>query len=275
MAKSTKTAAVSYQNNPFYIGLSGLKSLFNNALPIGLLFVGISVVSLFSRSPGEDRRAGQSDEEIVAAVQQDIANTFSGLTASDWVMIAILGVLLLLIGFMLNGITDYTSAKLAQGKTVKLGDAIGEVFSQLPSYIWLNIIIAVKVILWSLLFIIPGIYKAVRYSLSGTSFFAEGLKGNAAIQRSLALTKDAWLTTFASHLLWNVITLGLIAAVLQPGTNSVLYRQYAALTDAKQAKPAPHVLSWVAFVLPIMVVVLLAALVLLLIAAFVNYSQAA
>ena len=51
--------------------------------------------------------------------------------------------------------------------------------------------------------------------------------------------------------LWNIMTLGLISYLLQPGINAVLYRQFVPLTDKNEQKPAPHWLSWATLVAPI------------------------
>jgi uncharacterized membrane protein len=168
-----------------------------------------------------------------------------------------------MIAALFGGVSAYTSAKLAQGERVSIGRAFRESFERLWSFLWLQILIFVKVVLWSLLFIIPGIIMAVRYSLAGVAFFddTKAVKGNAAIKESLRLTKNAWLTTYASNTLFNIITLGAIGNVLSIGTNAVLYKQYQASGDKK---PAAHWLSWLTLVLPFAILGLLFFLVILL-----------
>jgi hypothetical protein len=127
---------------------------------------------------------------------------------------------------------------------------------ELPGYLWVNIIMLVKLFLWTLLFIVPGMIMAVRYRLSGTVFFAEGKRGNAAVKRSAELTKGAWFTTFAGYGLWNLITFNQIQQLVAPGVSAILYRQLRALTDAGESKPSAHWLSWLTLLVPIALILL-------------------
>lgn len=56
----------------------------------------------------------------------------------------------------------------------------------------LNLLIAVFIMLWSLLLIIPGIYAAVTYSAALWVYLCEGKKGRAAIKRSKELVRGYW-----------------------------------------------------------------------------------
>ncbi|HRF28666.1 MAG TPA: hypothetical protein PL051_03450 [Candidatus Saccharibacteria bacterium] len=266
--------AAEYQNNPFFVALDGLKALFNKASSVGIFLIVLSVLSLGGNAIPAPTEPTSRSEELAQRTQFE--SFFNEMSVSDWVVISLIGgtilFVLILIGLVIGGIADYTASKLASNEGTTLGEAFKEVMKHVASYLWLSVLIFVKVFLWTLLFIIPGIYMAIRYSLAGTVFFKEGLRGNAAIKRSLALTKGAWLTTFASHTLWNVITFGLMDAVLSPGTNGVLYRQYATLTDANKPKPAAHVLSWLTLILPFVLVFIFILLFVSLIFALANFT---
>lgn len=149
-----------------------------------------------------------------------------------------------LIGVYIQSVIDYTSARVAKGNDVSLSNALSGGFSRFGAYIWLQIIIATKVMLWSLLFIIPGIVMAVRYSLAGLSFYDKNISARAAVKDSLALTKGAWLTTFASSVLLDFISLGIASTLVKSGAQVRLYGQLDAVTQRGEAKPAPHLLSW-------------------------------
>ena len=102
---------------------------------------------------------------------------------------------------------------------------------------------------------------SVRYSLAKVAFFDEKkpLRGNAAVKESLALTKGAWLTTFASQVLFSIITLGMLSRLVETAAQSVLYRQLSELTHNNEPKPAAHPLSWFTLFLPFLLFVLLIA----------------
>lgn len=275
-----KQRTVRYENNPFMIGLEGLKLVFGRAKSVAIFAIVLSVIGILTQfvQIGVDLSNGtyfKSEQQVALEEKRNRAEFvrfFEGLSTQDFVLIGVAGAtalfLLILIGLTINGIFDHTAARLRDDKDTTLKEAFKDAISHLASYLWLNIIIVTKIFLWSLLFIIPGFIMAVRYSLSGAAFFNEDLRGNTAIKRSLALTKGAWLTTFAGYGLWNLMTLGMIEAILKPGSIAVLYRQLASVTDANQEKPAAHWLSWLTLLVPIAFVFFIIMIAILIVALF-------
>lgn len=260
MASQTKLPK-DYVNNPFFIAINGLTKLFNLALGVGLVLVALSFTLSFSSNPEyPTTEDGRPDVE-------QISQTVTGWSTNDWVTtigaVVIIGAAIILLSALFSGVSAYTSAQLAKDKKVSLNEAFKVAFDHLWGFLWLQIIIGVKLFLWTLLFIIPGIIMSVRYSLAKVAFFDKDLRGNAAIKESLRLTKNAWFTTFAGNALFNYITLGMISWVVTTGTNAVLYRQFKQVGDNK---PPAHWLSWVTFFLPFILLALLIGLVILIVA---------
>lgn len=253
MASQTKLPK-NYENNPFFVAVNGIVLLFSQALGVAILFVILSVISAFpgGGSPGDS----ESDKQVA----EQLGATIAAWTPAEWLVaagaVSIITLALLLVASLFGGVSSYTSAQLARGRKAAFGEAFRVAFEHLWSFLWLQIIIIVKVFLWSLLLIVPGIIMAVRYSLASVAFYDDkkNLRGNAAIQESLRLTKGAWLTTFASNLLFNILTLGFISMVISTGVNAVLYGQYDKLGDKK---PQAHWLSWFTLVLPFILLTLL------------------
>lgn len=271
MATQTKLPK-DYENNPFFIATKGLSKLFNLALGVGIVLVALSLILSFSGGPSVPMNDDGSPN-----VEQ-INQTFTGWSTDEWITAAgavtIIGAAILLLAALFGGVSAYTSAQLARDKKVSLNDAFKVAFDNLWPFLWLQIIIFVKLLLWTLLFIVPGIIMSIRYSLSSVAFFDKGLRGNAAIKESLRLTKGAWFTTFAGNALLNYMTLGVISWVIATGANAVLYRQYSQLGETK---PAAHWLSWFTFFLPIILVALLIFILIVVISALaaagVNFSE--
>jgi uncharacterized membrane protein len=69
------------------------------------------------------------------------------------------------------------------------------------SFILISFLVGFFTFLWSLLFIIPGIIAATRYSLAPWVYFYEGLKGRAAIKRSKELVKGYTGSVFGRYAL--------------------------------------------------------------------------
>lgn len=258
-----------YENNPFFIGLNGIKLLFAKAQSVAIFAIILCVLGFVANTAANiidvvsNTESSPYSGHELNKIEQDIQTTPQDLAPAIGLIItvaAIVGVILLviiLISIWVYGSFEYTGARLAADKQVDWKEALVQSGKRLPGYIWLNIIMIVKILLWSLLFIVPGFIMAIRYSLSGTVFFAEGKKGNAAIKRSLELTKGAWFTTFAAYGLWNFITFNQVTALLQPGTSAVLYRQLRDVTDHNKPKPAAHWLSWMTLLVPIVFVLMI------------------
>ena len=247
-----------YQNNPFMIGIDGLKLIFTNAKSVGIytivlssvFFIVASILSAISAITDESDKIKADSNSLEASVSTagDVG-LFLGLFLSGLVVYYL--VLLLLFG-----VVEHAAATVAKGEQTTLKQSFRVLMKNFPAYVWLYVLITIKVLLWSLLFIVPGIIMFNRYILSGTVFFAEGKRGDAAIQRSSQLVKGGWLTTYGGAWAWNLISQGIATLVFWPGSMAVLYRQLKDVTDHGQAKPPAHVLSWLVLLAPIAVILL-------------------
>ena len=235
---------IKYENNPFFVASNGITLLFELGRGVGILLLVLSLISFFSGGGPED-----SQKMGDAFVQ-----TVNGWTVNEWLVAAaaglIIGLALSLIASLFGGVSSYASYQLSRGNKISIGESFREAFDHLWSFLWLQVIIFVKTLLWTLLFIVPGIIMTFRYSLANTAFFDDrkNLRGNAAVKESLRLTKGAWLTTFSSNMLFNLLTFGSLSSVITTGVNAVLYRQFDNLGSKK--KPEAHWLSWVTLALP-------------------------
>jgi len=239
-----KTSKPDYENNPFFIASSGITKFANMAQSIFVVFIALALLGLLSNGFSPD----VSQDSIKHAI-----STVSAWSLHDWLVAigsgSIIGLAWALISALLSGVSAYTSAMLAHGRHVSLKKAFREAFDNLWSYLWLQAIICIRLFLWSLLFIIPGVIMYFRYSLASVAFFDESknLRGNAAINESLRLTKNGWITTYAANVLFNFLTLFAITNIITTSVNAVLYRQFDAAGDKK---PQTHWLSWLTLVGP-------------------------
>lgn len=226
-----------YENNPFFVATNGFTALLSLARGVGIMFIILSILNFFTSGNRWEVNGNQENQYVEVMSAWSFAEWTLALGAGVIVFLAIA-----LIGALFSGVSSYTAAQIAKGKTVTLGNAFRVALDHVWAYLWLNIIITVKLILWSLLFIIPGIYMTFRYSLAGVAFFDKDLRGNAAIKKSLQLTRNGWLTTFASNVLLNTLTLGVLSSAITTGVNAMLYKQFG---KAGNNKPEAHWLSWV------------------------------
>lgn len=264
MAISQKTTE-KYENNPLVVTVEGLKLIFNKAQQVAIFIaILIGVVSILSFLMQIAGSVAESTVKKTHMTTEQYSVSFDiSLQAGEIGMIATLIVVglvvyigFVLVAFYINAITDYTAARAAEGKSVTLKEAAGAAWQKFGGYLWVMILSGLKLLAWTLLFIIPGIYKSVRYSLAGVSYFSDPatLRGDAAIQHSNRLTDGAWLTTFSSLSFFNILTGGLIEPLLTMSSKAVLFRQYKAHGDTP--KPQAHILSWIGFLLPFILITL-------------------
>ena len=278
MAKTHPHQTQPYENNPFNIGLNGLKLFFASAQSVAIYAIVLCAVAfLFNLASNvadvlDGRTRSQQNRADTQAIRDAMSQDTGHLVVGGIVVASVI-FLVILVMLVLNGVLEYTGARIALGEKVELKQAFKEVLKDLAGYLWMNIIMVVKLFLWTLLFIVPGVIMAVRYKLAGTVFFAEGKRGNAAVKRSAELTKGAWFTTFAGYGLWSLITFNTIQQLLAPGTNAILYRQLRDVTDAGQDKPSAHWLSWLTFFVPIALVLMFLGLFLLVFALAVSFGS--
>jgi len=272
---STTKKSIAYENNPFFIAIKGIELLFQKAGNVAIALVVLTVISALSAlpsyfSPADNQQAPLNTQDVY-----HFRDTVAAIPVETWLIMGLIVLFFLAafiaVGIIVSGVISYTSAQLARGKTVGLGEAFRVVFANFWGYTWVMLIVGVKTFLWTLLFIIPGIIMSVRYSLAGVAYFDKKIRGNGSVKESLRLTKNAWLTTFASQSLINFVTMGLLTPLLTPGTQAVLYRQFDALDTAGQPKPTAHVLSWLTLLVPIALVVLVLLGLMLVALAVANY----
>jgi hypothetical protein len=280
-ASKTSIASIPYDNNPFTIAINGLRLLFQLALPIAVLATILSLVGLFSNTSQRlatsntpipiqsDTSASNNTLEVlrkdIVTMKQNVEQTFEDNLPTMLAAIGSTALLFVIVATLFASMLDYTAAHLSKNKKVALTDAFATAIREFFPYLWLRVLIVVKVALWSLLFIIPGIVMSVRYSLAGVSFYDKSLGANAATKDSSRLVKGAWLTTNGSFSLLNIITFGIMQPVLQVGTSAILYKQLNAYDQAGTTKPKAHILSWLTLVIPYTVLIL--SLIVLVIAA--------
>jgi hypothetical protein len=265
-----------YENNPFNVGLSGLSLLFEKAQSIAIFAIVLmafgfaaNIIDIstnltagsFTPRPhinGEKTRNWEHFTHQLQSIDPAVLITAG-------VVLATIIFVMILISLLIAGILEYSAAELSKGRAVTFKQALAAVWHRLAGYLWLHVVLIVKVFLWSLLLIVPGIIMAIRYSLAGVAFFAEDIGGNQAVRRSAALTKGGVITTFSSMTLWNILTLGMAKSLLDPSVKAVLYGQFTEVEKSGKNKPPAHWLSWLTLVLPIAFAALLVISVVLLV----------
>lgn len=262
------------QNNPFFIAVDGIKALLQYARPAAIILIALSLLAvtfniysnLTSSAPTNEPTTSQTEELSLDSLgintPEDIG-AMIGIGSFIGIIVLMIIVFTLAVGALLQGIGDVAAAAAINKKTLTLGQTFSTLFRRFPGYLWLVFLVAIRVLLWSLLFIIPGIIMAVRYSLAGVAFFAKDMKATEAIRHSAHITKGGWTTLFASDVLFNIVTLGTLHLLTRAGVRAVIFEQYHRLSSTGTVKPATHWLSILTVVLYFVLIAISLAILLL------------
>ena len=245
MQTDASTPRAEYINNPFMIAVRGLNALFLNAQGVAIFLIILSLLSYLpnlvqSHTGTQAASRLPSYEQILAVLPILIGVT---------IVAAVVG---LIISTIIGGISGYAAARVARGEATTFSEAAKATFTSFPALLWLQFLLSIKLLGWTLLLIVPGVIMSIRYTFATTIFFDKKLHGNAAIKESINLTRGSWITTFGALTIFNAITLSIISPLVQTATTALLYRQYIATSNDE--RPKPHGLSIAAMVLTILAI---------------------
>jgi len=106
---------------------------------------------------------------------------------------------------------------VAQGRHSGVIESTRKALGTFDSYLWVKILSLFKILLWSLLFIIPGVIVGVSHNFSGMAVLIDGKRGKEALIRSQEIiklnTKEYLISYFfiliSAIIAWALITLNL------------------------------------------------------------------
>lgn len=238
-----------YINNPWTLAVTAVKLVFAHARNVAWVLIVISVLSAFSGSFNQN--ASQTTPTTYDPNATVTEVVFPGATLDGTfyaiVTLAVVAIIAItLLSMYIAAVGQLSSLRAIKGQTTTISEAMTMVNKKFWGYVLLQIFVTFRIILWSILLILPGIYMSVRYSLASVTYLDDDntLTPTQAIKKSVELTRGAWLTTFASPLLLSVVTLGLISQLVSCAAQAKLYMQYKPLTEQNIQKPRAHFLSF-------------------------------
>ena len=140
---------------------------------------------------------------------------------------------------MLSGGFSLFCLRVSQRSEAGVG-TLFDLFGYFFRFLWLEIVTGVLIFLWSLLFVIPGIVAAYRYSMAPFIFFEDPKKGAlACIQESKAMTMGFKGQLFAldlSFIGWALLSIiPLVSIFVQPYYGVTRANFYRVLSGQYQA----------------------------------------
>jgi hypothetical protein len=181
------------------LGVSALMSTIANLLSVGvLLFIINQTTWLYSDLP------------LTASESDRLAEEF-GITLIVTIPSIVVS---LLIGTFLNGVLTVVMGKAVLGQPITIGEAWSHVRPRFGALLGLSLLYALIVIVGAVLFVIPGVWLYVLFSLCSTALILEGATVGKALGRSRTLVNGAWWRTFGILLLATIIA-SVLAQIVQ------------------------------------------------------------
>ncbi len=259
-----------FDSNPFTLSFNALGRLFDTnvgwaiaLLILGFIGGGVQFFNLLLSSA-----SSYSDETVTSsppASDQTSMMTQEQL-AGFLIIVAIVLIILTVILFVsfvvqtfITGMLAYVSLQSEKGKKVGLGEAAQAAYQRLWRLVLSQGLASIKIFLWSLLLIIPGIIAALRYSL-----LVYVIMDEPASNKGVVASHDK-VKTIVKGRLFEVLGLvfataivPVVSGLLQLTGSAAQYRQLQVTVSTQRPK-----IHWLNYFLPITIIVLTVLLALL------------
>lgn len=250
--KDTATPKIAYISNPFVLAYRAAKRLYATNKGWAIVFIVLGILSSFQSN--YDATSNQSTLENPVGTTIDPALVF-------FILIAVLvfSLLVVVITVYLTGLFSFVALQSEKGNTVSVGDAVRAVNKKFHLLLKASLLAGLKILGWTLLFIIPGIIASLRYTLLAYLIMDSDTEGKQA--QPVKATHDR-IKQLTKGRLWEVFGMSFTSIVPLAGTlfnvagSAALYRQLQVYTDKKAEKPPIHWLNYLGAILLVSIVVI-------------------
>lgn len=234
----------SYISNPFTLMFKGFGHMYNINQNMTIVLLVLSALSSFGYGGGSGGSApsgiGDAGGELSSAAITAIIIIVSFLVITG----VVVGTF---IWTMFTGMAAHVAWNTAQNKTVTFEESFKAVIKKFWRIVLINLIVFLKVLGGTFLFIVPGIRAALRYQMVLMPVFESDADHKQAIATSKAITKGHLIEVFGLSVAGGIIPL--VGEALKIGGQSIMYPQLKHLHDSGAEKPKVHWLNYLGFIL--------------------------
>lgn len=147
-----------------------------------------------------DENSTNNDYDLIYSNYSENPNYLTGseiLAVTLAIVLTVIFVLVIsLISVYISAVSDYTALKLSKNESATLRESMVQAAKHYKGYLGVILYKWILIYLWSLLLIIPGIYKAQKYALVGVLYFDKKIhnKNVNVTGESNEMLKNDWLT---------------------------------------------------------------------------------
>ncbi len=244
------TESAEYISNPFVLAYRASQKLFNTNRGWAIFLIITGIFSTLSQ--GSDL-SGRQPAQSAGTSTPPVSIELVVFVAS---FVALFVIIVFVLSIYLSGILSYVTLQSEKSKKVGVREAIDATSKRFWRLCGSLALALVKILGWSLLFIIPGIIAALRYSLLSYVIMDEPAEKSVkeSHERIKTLTKGRLLEVFGMGFTSIVPFVG---ALFNTAGNAALYRQLQISTDKNIEKPKIHWLNY--FLLLILLLITIVA----------------
>jgi len=270
-----KTEKKSYDSNPFTLSFDALGRFFTHNVNWAIALIVLGVLGMFSRAGG-NLISGYHGTPTTPGYGQELGGSTSPEVVTIVAIVIVVFVIALtlivamtVIATFLQGMFSYVALRSEAGESVSFSEAFNETTSRFWRLLGAQLLAILKIIGWGLLFIVPGIVAALKYSILPYSIMSapKDEKGvSLAHAKVKAITKGRLMEVFGVAAIGFIIPL--VGSILTLTGNAAIYNQLNYYYENKLEKPKVHWLNYAGFFL--LVLLLIPALILLGLLAFLS-----
>lgn len=257
--KTTAQPKTPYISNPFVLAFNSFGNLFKTNIGWGIALVALAVFSFIWQMIGNLIQLIATDSSHTTSHSTISSAGISGssdINVAAVIMVAVGAIILLTlfiaaciaVGTFITGTLSYVALESEKGKSVSFSEAIEAAGKRFWRLYLAQLLAGLKIIGWTLLFIIPGIFAAFRYALLPYVIMAAG-EDEQGVRTShtevKGLVKGRLIEVFGVAVAAGIIPF--VGSIMRLTGNAALYQQ---LKEYKgKDKPKPHWLNYLGFML--------------------------
>ncbi len=244
---------IKYESNPFTLSFNALGRMFEKNALWAAGFVGLTLVWFFMQLFGQIFQAIFSNPQSSSAYTNSSGNELNAVAILA-ITILILSILLVVvisaiaISTFVSGLFSYIALESNQGRSVTASQGFNKALHRFWPLFKSQLLAAVKIFGWTLLFIIPGIVAFYRYSALPFVVMAEDETSASKIhaRTKLLVRKRLW-ELFGISFVAGLIPV--VGGLLKYTGTAALYQQMQVYTDGNIEKPKVHWLNYLGMML--------------------------
>lgn len=241
---TAKKSTHMYISNPFKLVFEGLELFFKYNQTMAIIIIVFGLFGMVGNLWGSPSPGSTNSSAVVSSTPEPGAILMIGIII--FVVLLIVLPIVVFISTMYSGMVAYTIVQTSYGKTVSINEALTAALKKFWVILWTQIIVILKIIGGTLLFIIPGIRAGLRYKMVLLPIFEQNASSKQAIVISKSITKGHLIEVFGMSFAAGIIPI--VGPVLDAGGQSIMYPQLKELHSSESTvKPSVHWLNYIGF----------------------------